>query len=207
MIARLTGRVTHLGGTSAVIDLSGFGVLVQVSPATAAGLRLGQDATLSTSLVVREDSLTLYGFADDSARDLFELLLTANGVGPKLAQAALAVHDPEVLRHAIANSDHAVLTAVPGIGRKGAEKLCLELRDKVHALGQVTAPAASAVTGTPASGTEAWRDQVSTGLQGLGWSAKDAATACDNVAPLAADDPDIGVAALMRAALQSLAKS
>jgi len=206
VIARLTGRVTHLGGTTAVLDLSGFGVLVQVSPATAAGLRLEQTATLSTSLVVREDSLTLYGFADDAARDLFELLLTANGVGPKLAQAALAVHEPDVLRRAIAHEDHAVLTAVPGIGRKGAEKICLELRDKVHALGRVSAPTAPADVATPTGG-EPWRDQVSTGLQGLGWSARDAAAACESVAPLAADDPAIGVAALMRAALQSLAKS
>ena len=205
MIARLTGRVIQLGGTTAVVDLSGFGVLVQVSPATAAGLRLDQPTTLSTSLVVREDSLTLYGFVDDAARDLFELLLTANGVGPRLAQAALAVHEPDVLRHAIANGEHAVLTAVPGIGRKGAEKICLELRDKVHALGQVSAPAPSASTAAGAA-DEPWREQVSTGLQGLGWSARDAATACDNVAPLVVDDPSLSVAALMRAALQSLAK-
>lgn len=204
MIARLTGTVIQLGGTTAVLDLSGFGVLVQVSPATAAGLRPGESATLSTSLVVREDSLTLYGFADDQARDLFELLLTANGIGPRLAQAALAVHDPDTLVRAIAQEDHAVLTAVPGIGRKGAEKVCLELRDKVRALGPVSTPAAPATT---SGADESWRDQVSTGLQGLGWSAKDAAAACDNVAPLAAEDPGIGVAALMRAALQSLAKS
>lgn len=206
MIARLTGTVIQLGGTTAVLDLAGFGVLVQVSPATAAGLRPGESATLSTSLVVREDSLTLYGFADDRARDLFELLLTANGIGPRLAQAALAVHDPDTLVRAIAQADHAVLTAVPGIGRKGAEKVCLELRDKVRALEPVSAPAAPA-TASGGTADESWRDQVSTGLQGLGWSARDAAAACDNVAPLMAEDPGIGVAALMRAALQSLAKS
>ncbi len=202
MISRLTGTVAHLGATTAVLDLSGFGVLVQVSPRTSATLRLGEAATVSTSLVVREDSLTLYGFADDDARDLFELLLTANGVGPKLAQAALAVHEPDVLRAAIANSDHAVLTTVPGIGKKGAEKICLELRDKVAALGPVGGP-------TPASPSEAedrWRAQVNAGLQGLGWSPKDAIAACDAVTPLVEDDPEVSISVLMRAALQSLAR-
>lgn len=202
MIARLTGTIAHLGATTAVVDLSGFGVLVQVSPRTSAALRLGTTASLSTSLVVREDSLTLYGFDDDDARDLFDLLLTANGVGPKLAQAALAVHEPGVLRAAIANSDHGVLTAVPGIGKKGAEKICLELRDKVAALGPVGAPAPA----SPAEAEDRWRAQVNAGLQGLGWSAKDAITACDAVTPLVEADPDISIAALMRAALQSLAR-
>ncbi|HIT76103.1 MAG TPA: Holliday junction branch migration protein RuvA, partial [Candidatus Avipropionibacterium avicola] len=174
----------------------------QVGPRTSAALRLGATATLSTSLVVREESLTLYGFDDDAARDLFELLLTANGVGPKLAQAALAVHEPDVLRSAIANGEHTVLTAVPGIGRKGAEKICLELRDKVQRLGAISAPTAGEQT-TP---DEMWRGQVSEGLQGLGWSAKDAVGACDRVAPLVEEDPQISIAALMRAALQSLAR-
>lgn len=203
MIARLSGTVTHIGATSAVVDLSGFGVLVHVTPGTAAGLRLGQPASLSTHLVVREDSLTLYGFADDAARDLFELLLSANGVGPKLAQAALAVHEPDALRTAIANDDLVALTRVPGIGRKGAEKICLELRDKVHALGLVgDLPAPD--TGVP---EEVWREQVGSGLQGLGWSAKDAALACDAVAPLVEQDPTIQIAVLMRAALRSLART
>jgi len=204
MIARLSGTVTHIGATSAVVDLSGFGVLVHVTPGTAAGLRLGQAATLSTHLVVREDSLTLYGFADDAARDLFELLLSANGVGPKLAQAALAVHEPETLRNAIANDDLATLTRVPGIGRKGAEKICLELRDKVHALGLVGELPGATPVAVP---EEVWREQVSSGLQGLGWSAKDAALACDAVAPLVEEDPGIGIATLMRSALRSLART
>lgn len=204
MIARLSGTVTHIGTTSAVVDLSGFGVLVHVTPGTAAGLRLGQSTTLATHLVVREDSLTLYGFADDAARDLFELLLSANGVGPKLAQAALAVHEPDALRTAIATDDLVALTRVPGIGKKGAEKICLELRDKVHALGLVGDLPAAATNVVP---EEVWREQVGSGLQGLGWSAKDAAAACDAVAPLAEEDPTVGVATLMRAALRSLART
>ena len=149
----------------------------------------------------------MYGFADDSARDLFELLLTANGVGPKLAQAALAVYEPDTLIEAIAHEQHAVLTRVPGIGKKGAEKICLELRDKVRGLGEVPARGAAASTDSDASGSQSWRDQVATGLQGLGWSAKDAESACDEVAGLVADDPSTGVATLMRAALQTLARS
>lgn len=204
MIARLTGSVAHIAATSAVIDLSGFGVLVQITPATAASLRPGGTVTLSTSLVVREDSLTLYGFADDEARDVFELLLTANGVGPKLAQAALAVHGPDQLRVAIAGGDVLALTKVPGIGRKGAEKICIELRDKIAALGPVTAPGAPEPD--PAASEERWREQVGAGLQGLGYSAKDAAAACDRVAEQAAD-PGVSIAVLMRAALQSLARA
>lgn len=199
MIAHLDGTVSHVGATAAVLDLSGFGVLVQVTPATASSLRLGRRARLATSMVVREDSMTLYGFATDDERDLFELLVTANGVGPKLAQAALAVHGPDDLRTAIAGGDIATLTRVPGIGRKGAERICIELRDKIGALAMTTTPQ----PGGPAS-AEPWREQVTAGLQGLGWSARDAEAACDTVAGRA--DDGATVAELMRAALQSLAR-
>ena len=197
MIAHLAGTVDRVGTTSAVIDLSGFGVLVLITPATASELRPGERTRLATSMVVREDSMTLYGFADADERDLFELLITANGVGPKLAQAALAVHGPDDLRAAIAAGDLATLTRVPGIGRKGAERICIEVRDKINAVG----PAGVAA---PASPTAAWREQVLAGLQGLGWSAKEAEAACDRVAPMA--DERAGVADLMRAALQTLAR-
>lgn len=204
MIAELTGTVTQVGATRAVVDLNGFGVLVQITPSTAAALRIGAQTTVSTSLVVREESLTLYGFATGGERDMFELLLTANGVGPKLAQAALAVHGPDELRRAISSNDLTALTAVPGIGRKGAERICIELRDKVTALAGGTEAGAE-----PAGpiGREAWREQVSEGLQGLGWSAKDADKACVQVEPMVAADPSTPVAVLMRAALQSLAKA
>src|SRR5262247_229571 len=131
MIASVRGRVTSVAPDGAVIEVGGVGLLIVCAPSTLAGLRLGEEARLATSLVVREDSLTLYGFADDDARSLFELLQTASGVGPRLAQAVLAVHTPDVVRKAIVTGDVATLTRVPGIGRKGAERLILELRDRV----------------------------------------------------------------------------
>jgi holliday junction DNA helicase RuvA len=201
MIAQLTGVVAQVGPTSAVIEVGGFGVQAVCSPNTVAGLRLGQRATLATSLVVREDSLTLYGFASADEREFFELLLTATGVGPKLAQAALAVLSPDELRRAIATENLLQLCKVPGIGRKGAQRMVIELKDKVNTVG--LADEAVPAAGPP---TAAWRGQVSQGLQGLGWSAKDADAACDDVAHLTRDDPQVNVAVLMRAALQTLAR-
>lgn len=201
MIASLSGTVTHLGATSTVIEIGGVGFSAQCGPNTAAGLRLGQPATLQTSLVVREDSLTLYGFATSDEREFFELLLTASGVGPKLAQAALAVLRPEELRSAIATANLVQLTKVPGIGSKGAQRIVLELKDKINTIGLSERPPA------PASESNAvWREQVSQGLVGLGWSTRDADSACADVEHLLVADPDISIAIVMRAALQTLAK-
>jgi holliday junction DNA helicase RuvA len=200
VIAQLSGTVVQLGPTSAVIEVGGLGVLAHCSPNTSAGLRIGQPATLATSLIVREDSLTLYGFASGEERDFFEVLLTATGVGPKLAQAALAVLSPEELRRAIATENLVQLMKVPGVGRKGAQRMVLELKDKINAV----APASSAAPST-ASGPQ-WREQVAQGLEGLGWSARDADAACTEVEHLVREDPQVSVAVLMRAALQSLAK-
>jgi Holliday junction DNA helicase RuvA len=205
VIAQLTGTVIQLGPTSVVVEVGGFGVLVLCSPNTAAALRLGETATLATSLVVREDSLTLYAFATADERELFELLQTATGVGPKLAQAALAVLSPDELRSAIATENLVQLCKVPGVGRKGAQRLVIELKDKINAVGLVSEPAAPAGSAGAAAGTASWRDQVSQGLQGLGWSTRDAEAACDEVASLAGD-PGVGVPQLMRAALQTLAR-
>ncbi|HWJ54500.1 MAG TPA: Holliday junction branch migration protein RuvA [Propionibacteriaceae bacterium] len=200
MIAQVSGAVLQVGPTSAVIEVGGLGILTLCSPDTVAGLRVGEPATLATALIVREDSLTLYGFASADEREFFELLLTASGVGPKLAQAALAVLSPDELRAAIATENLVQLCKVPGIGRKGAQRIVIELKDKINAV---------ALTGdrpSPATGSAAWRDQVTQGLQGLGWSARDAEVACGEVEHLVVADPQMGVAALMRAALQSLAR-
>jgi holliday junction DNA helicase RuvA len=200
MIAQLTGVVAQVGPTSAVIEVGGLGIQAVCSPNTVAGLRLGQRATLATSLVVREDSVTLYGFASSDEREFFELLLTASGVGPKLAQTALAVLSPDELRRAIATENLVQLCKVPGIGRKGAQRIVIELKDKINAVGQAEGPA-------PTTGpAPAWRGQVTQGLQGLGWSARDAEAACEEVEHLAQEDPDVNTAVLMRAALQSLAR-
>jgi Holliday junction DNA helicase RuvA len=200
VIAQLSGTVVAVGPTSAVVEAGGVGLLALCSPGTVAGLRVGQRTTLFTSLVVREDALTLFGFASADEREFFELLLTATGVGPKLAQAALAVLSPDQLRSAIATENLVQLCKVPGIGRKGAQRMVIELKDKINAVGLVSEPD----SGTAAQ--PAWRDQVAQGLIGLGWSAKDADAACAEVEPLVADDPGTSVAVLMRAALQTLAR-
>ncbi|MFO6453825.1 MULTISPECIES: Holliday junction branch migration protein RuvA [unclassified Aeromicrobium] len=192
MIAHLRGSVATVSLNSAVLDLQGVGYHVMCTPSTIADLRIGQEATLWTSMVVREDSMTLYGFADAEERDMFELVQTASGVGPKVAQAMLAVLPPERLRTAIASADHATLTKVPGIGRKGAERIVVELKDRVGAIAaSAAAPAASG-----------WRDQVHEALVGLGWSAKDADAAIDRVADGVGDDPDIS--GVLRDALRSM---
>jgi Holliday junction DNA helicase RuvA len=200
MIAFVRGRVAALTLNAAVVDVGGVGYHVFCTPGTIAGLRVGAETQLATSMVVREDSNTLYGFADVDERDMFELVQTASGVGPKVAQAMLAVLPPERLRQAIANADHAALTTVPGIGRKGAERIVVELKDRVG----------PPVT-TTATGGSAWRNQVRDALQGLGWSARDADHAVDTVAADASitsdDTADHDVPTLLRAALRTLSKA
>jgi len=211
MIAFVKGPVAAIHPDSAVVEVGGVGILVMCAPGTLASLRLGAEATLATSMVVREESLTLFGFVDADERGLFELLQTASGVGPKLAQAMLAVHGPDVLRRAITTDDLATLCAVPGIGRKGAQRIVLELRDRV---GPPLAAAGSARNGSGTSerpGGAGWRDQVRAGLLGLGWSTREAEGAVAAVADLAdeaaaAGDP-MSVAQLLRSALQTLSRA
>lgn len=200
MIAQLTGTVAAVGGTWLVVDLSGFGLKAWCTPATAAKARPGEPVTLFTSLVVREDSLTLYGFSEPGERDCFELVQAASGIGPKIAQAVVSVFTPAEFGAAVSAADVAALTRVPGIGPKGAQRLVLELKDKVAVLGGGTA------TGGVAAATTGWRDQVRAGLEGLGYSTRDAEAACDRVADLAQGSPDTPVAVLLRAALRSLAR-
>lgn len=202
MITSVRGTVLHVGLDRVVVEVGGVGLLVHVTPTTAAGLRPGVEAALATSLVVREDSLTLYGFADAEGREVFETVQTVSGVGPRLALAMLAVHSPDGIRLALATGDVAALTKVPGIGKKGAERLVLELRDTMGMpAGQARAPAA-----TP--GPPAWHAQVQQALVGLGWSVKQADDAVAAVAgePTAATGT-ADVSALLRAALQRLARS
>ncbi len=198
MIAFVKGRVAEIGLTSAVVEVGGVGLQLLCAPNTLANLRIGAEATLPSSLVVREDSLTLFGFADDDEKQMFELLQTASGVGPKVAQAMLACHSPETLRRAVTTEDIKTLTAVPGIGQKGAQRIIIELKDRIGVPGDIaTVPAAA-----PAA---AWEGQVHAGLVGLGWSAKDADRAVSAVSDQATQPPD--VAALLRAALRTLSRS
>jgi holliday junction DNA helicase RuvA len=201
MIASVHGRVAALGPDGAVVEVGGVGLAVSCSPATLARLRVGESARLATSLVVREDSLTLYGFADDDERSLFELLQTANGVGPKLAQTILGVYPPREVRRAIATGDFAALVKVPGIGRKGAEKIVIELRDRIGSIsGSEGAPALAGVTAIAP-----WKDQVLHALAGLGFTGKEAAEAIDVVAADSEDNPEVAV--ILRRAIQLLGRA
>jgi Holliday junction DNA helicase RuvA len=194
MIASLSGRVSALTAGGVVVSVGGVGLAVQTTPGTRARLRPGDEAFLATSLVVREDALTLYGFETDDERELFELLQTASGVGPKVAQAVLTVHTPDAVRRALATEDVTALTLVPGIGRKGAQRLVLELKDKV---GLVTSGAGT---------TAGWRETLTDALTGLGWSA---AQADEVVVALASEHPDAGesdVPALLKQALARMAR-
>ena len=218
MIAHVSGSVAAVAPDGAVIDVGGVGLLVQCTPGTLAGLRIGERARVATSLVVREDSLTLYGFASDDERNTFELVQTASGVGPRLAQAMLAVLTPDALRRAVAAEDLAMLMSVPGIGRKGAQRIVLELA------GRLGAPADGAATATlqaPAASAAKWRDQVRAGLVSLGWQAREADQAISAVEPeltgadgsgldgTVSDDTgpaEIDVAVALRAALRVLGR-
>ncbi len=212
MISHLAGTVAAIAPDGAVIEVGGVGLLVQCTPATLATLRTGERARVATSLVVREDALTLYGFAADDERDVFELLQTASGVGPRLALAMLAVFTPDALRRAVAAEDVTALIRVPGIGRKGAQRIVLELAGRLGAPGSV---AGYGLPGAGASlpGAEWWREQVRAGLVNLGWQAREADQAIAAVAAdLAADggaaggDGTADVATLLRSALRKLSK-
>lgn len=203
MIASVRGEVAAVGPDTAVVEVAGVGFAIQCAPATLARLRVGQPAQLATSMVVREDALTLYGFAETAERELFELLQTASGVGPRLALAILSVHSPRAVRQAIATSDTAALTRVPGIGKKGAERLVLELRDRIGPVGD-DAPAV-----LPGFG-RAWQEQVQEALVGLGWSARDAQEAVGVVAADLPDGADVtasGVPSLLKQAIQILGRA
>ena len=195
MIAAVRGEVLEIGLDHAVVEVGGAGLAVHATPATLARLRRGEQARLATSLVVREDSLTLFGFADAEERELFTLLQTVSGVGPRLALATLAVLDPDALRRALADGDATALTRVPGIGRKGAERMVLELRDKVVA--PAPAPAPPPRPGGP-------RDQVVEALLGLGFPTKPAEQAVDAVL---AENGATDASTALRAALSRLGRN
>ena len=206
MIAYVRGEVAAVTLNSAVVDVGGVGLELMCTPGTLATLREGQPATLPTSMVVREDSLTLFGFVDDDEKAMFELVQTASGVGPKVAQAITAVLAPDDLRRAIAADDVKTLTRVPGIGQKGAQRIILELKDRI---GAPTGARTAAAPGGPLP-ADAWREQVHQGLVGLGWTPRDAERAIEAVADQVdtlqtPQGPDVG--ALLRAALRSLSKA
>ncbi len=200
MISFLRGTVAHVGLSSAVIDLNGAGMSVNATPQTLSGLRVGDEGKLFTSLIVREDSLTLFGFASDDEREVFDILLSVSGVGPRLALAVLAVHEPEAIRVAAHSGDGKAFTKVPGIGPKVAGRIVLELAGKLVPHGTAGTPASTAV-----SAESVWKPQVVAAMISLGWSEKDATASIDKSL---ADSPELAangnVAEILRATLRWL---
>ncbi len=195
MIAMLAGTVKATTSTSAVIDVGGIGILVQISPRLSASLNVGASAHLHTLLIVREDSLTLFGFERHQDRELFEILLSVTGIGPKVAQSALSVYDAAEIVSAIMNEKPAVLERIPGLGKKGAQRLILELKEKVKNL-NVSANGSSRAAG--------WRDQVSDALIGLGFTARDSEEALDIVAEhFGSEVAETDISMLLKFALQT----
>lgn len=168
MIASITGQVEHVGLTTAVVAVGGFGVQVQATPETLSGLRIGGEVRLDTAYVARKDeSPLLFGFRSPAEREVFEIMLGISGVGPRTALAVLSVLGPDEVHRAIAQGDPKAFTTVPGIGPKGARRIVLELADKLIVPDRPAPPAAAPV--------EPWREQVLEALVGLGWNEKDAA--------------------------------
>ncbi|MET0897404.1 MAG: Holliday junction branch migration protein RuvA [Mycobacterium sp.] len=196
MIASVRGEVIDIALDHAVVECAGVGYKVMATPSTLAGLKRGSETRLIIAMIVREDSMTLYGFPDGDARDLFSTLLGVSGVGPKIALATLAVYDANALRQALADGDVTALTRVPGIGKRGAERIVLELRDKIG-------PVTGSGTVTAISG-HAIRGPVVEALVGLGFALKQAEEATDKVLAV---EPDATTSSALRSALNLLGKT
>ncbi|MGV0717894.1 Holliday junction branch migration protein RuvA [Mycolicibacterium sp. XJ662] len=194
MIASIRGEVLDVALDHVVIEAAGVGYKVMATPSALATLRRGSDARLITAMIVREDSMTLYGFPDGDARDLFLTLLGVSGIGPSIALGALAMYDGPTLRQAIAESDITALTRIPKVGKKTAELMVLSLRDK---MGAVTPSGATVLNG------HSVRGPVVEALVGLGFAAKQAEEATDKVL---ANDPEATQSTALRAALSMLGK-
>jgi holliday junction DNA helicase RuvA len=199
VIASVIGRVAAVMPDIAVIEVGGVGLAVSCAPATLAGLRVGEQASLATALVVRETELTLYGFADADEKEVFEALQTAAGVGPRLAQAVLAVHRPDDIRRAVATEDLTALTKVPGIGKKGAQRIVLDLKDRLG-------PPIGTGTGTvPVPRRVEWQEQLRAALMNLGYGLREVDEAVAAVEPTVSDSPSVPT--LLRQALSVLRPS
>ena len=173
MIASLRGTVAERRAGQVVLDVGGVGYLLQTTSSAARMSVPGEEVTLVTHLNVREDALTLFGFAESAERSMFELLLGVSGVGPKAALAIVSGYAPDQVRRAIATSDHALFTSISGIGKRTAERIVIDLKDKIGALPAVEEPGPSA----PAGGHTTARDA----LVGLGMSVNEAEAALRNV--------------------------
>jgi Holliday junction DNA helicase RuvA len=198
MISLINGIVRSISSDRAVVEVGGVGLAVSLTSQTTAQLNLGTPVQLFTSLVVREDSLTLFGFLDEESRSAFELVQTVSGIGPKVALAILGAHTPQSLAVAIAQEDIKAIEKVPGIGRKGAQRLILELKGKISDFGSVDHKQIH---------QPVWREQLTSALISLGFTAKDSDSAITAVVSQYADSgmdaQDVDISELLKAALQS----
>jgi len=190
MIAFVKGKLTEISALGAVIEVGGVGLNLVTSANALHGKKEGDEVVVPTVLVVREDSFTLYGFADESEKEMFLLLQTVSGIGPRMALNAISVMGEEKLSKAISNSDVVALTTVPGIGKKGAQRLILELSDKLIS--------------NNSTKSSSVKDSLISALMGLGWNRKDALNAADQV-EIPANESELSVA--LRQALQILSKT
>lgn len=204
MISSLSGTVAHVGLHDAVVEVGGVGLQVFATPTTLAGLRTGEHARLETLLVVKEDSLTLFGFRHAGEREVFTTMLGVSGIGPRIALAVLSVYTPAEVSRAVAAGDDKAFSKVPGIGPKGARRIVLELAGKlVLPEDPAEDAAAAAEAGSNGSGP-VWGTQVTQALTGLGWSEKDAGAAVDAFVTAEPDAESLSVPAALKAVLASL---
>jgi Holliday junction DNA helicase RuvA len=198
MISLINGVVRSISSDRAVVEVGGVGLAVSLTSQTTSQLNLGAPVLLFTSLVVREDSLTLFGFLDEESRSAFELVQTVSGIGPKVALAILGAHTPQSLAVAIAQEDIKAIEKVPGIGRKGAQRLILELKGKISDFGSVDHKQIH---------QPVWREQLTSALISLGFTAKDSDSAITAVVSQYADNgidaQNVDISELLKAALQS----
>lgn len=198
MISSIRGEVLQIGLDHVVLDVGGLGYRVNAAPATLGLLSRGTPASLVTTLVVREDSMTLYGFTDDESRALFSLVQTVSGIGPRLAMAITSVLEPEALKRALVDEDIKALQRVPGIGKRTAERMVLELRDKV------TPGAADGAAAVLGGGANTKLDHVVEGLVGLGFGQPAAEAATEAVLK---ESPDAEIGVVLRSALAMLGRT
>ena len=201
MIASLRGTVLSIGLGAVVIECQGVGYEVTTTPNTLSRLQRGEEAVLLTTMVVREDAMKLYGFIDDQSREMFALLQTVTGLGPRLALACESVLSPVEIAQAIAGSDAKTLQRVPGVGKRMADRLIVELKDKVAAYTAGVVDGDTPTTTGQGSAPVVVVDQVTQALTGLGFTEKQAD---DAVAAVLADDPALDTSAALRAALAKL---
>lgn len=198
MISLVNGVVRSVGSEKVVVEVGGVGLAVSVTSQTGSQLNIGVPVQLFTTLIVREDALTLFGFLDEESRSTFELVQTVTGIGPKVALAIMGSHSPQTLAAAIAQEDIAAIEKVPGIGRKGAQRLILELKGKITDFGN--APRSS-------HHQPVWREQLISALVSLGFSAKDSDAAINSVVAEYAENgvepTELELSELLKQALQS----